>query len=698
MPETPGAPEKEGFERFIKEADRPACPTYFVKLTDNFVAMTMLEDEAPHLDVRGGGRSNIFGELSRADQEEIISQPGFPADEGENIRKHWRTWDEYARKDEDGKFHGVKLVPGGREAVDRFAEEWRAKHPGGKARRAGGARGRRKGGRGGDQRSTILMFSMRPPSKLEDPSSAYIGWTDEEKAAAEAALDPAGGDARPLAEIFFSKVGDGDDCEVADCYAIRHDRDMHPPIWDSETEKYILDAPKDPHLHVYIRFKGRESGLTAAGLAKRLGIPESQVEKGKTRGRYAWSTQCAYAIHALDGDDNPEKHHYEPEDVITLKGKPYPEVYSENKFSWERKRAQNVESSAVDEQSLSALRAGIADGTISREDIMLNEEYFRAYATPKGRASVECAFQARSERRMYLAARALRKGEFTKTVVYVQGAAGTGKTEMAHGWCDFLEARFGWDTYRAAAKNALDDYAGEEVMLLDDVRAQAMTAEDWLKLLDPYHASPASARYRNKASIAPRAIIITCSKPPEEFFCACAARADGGNANEAMDQFFRRLLWRLLVFDPSTYGYYNIEASHPKLAAHPAKVSLEITKPNGDFEILDFENLNHTLNPAPGMLSPYAATEGVIRDVAVKSSGKGLSEDEASELCAEAARYVHRRFLKLMDSGAIPSLPGPDEGCALELPEATASRPTRHGLPDGPPVPRAAEGDGGEEP
>ena len=51
-----------------------------------------------------------------------------------------------------------------------------------------------------------------------------------------------------------------------------------------------------------------------------------------------------------------------------------------------------------------------------------------------------------------------------------------------------------------------------------------------------------------------------------------------------------------------------------------------------------------------------------------------------------------------MDSGAIPSLPGPDEGCALELPEATASRPTRHGLPDGPPVPRAAEGDGGEEP
>ena len=42
-------------------------------------------------------------------------------------------------------------------------------------------------------------------------------------------------------------------------------------------------------------------------------------------------------------------------------------------------------------------------------------------------------------------------------------------------------------------------------MLLDDLRASAMDANDWLLLLDPHNASPARARYKNKGEVAPQA-------------------------------------------------------------------------------------------------------------------------------------------------------------------------------------------------
>ncbi len=85
-------------------------------------------------------------------------------------------------------------------------------------------------------------------------------------------------------------------------------------------------------------------------------------------------------------------------------------------------------------------------------------------------------------------------------------------------------------------QNPLDDWRGEEVLLLDDLRASAMDANDWLLLLDPYNASPAKARYRTGRGS--RLSVSAATIEPVEFFYYAARRATW---TQALDQFIRRL-------------------------------------------------------------------------------------------------------------------------------------------------------------
>lgn len=80
-----------------------------------------------------------------------------------------------------------------------------------------------------------------------------------------------------------------------------------------------------------------------------------------------------------------------------------------------------------------------------------------------------------------------------------------------------------------------DEVNGEEILLLDDVRGDSLTASDWLKVLDPYNISPVSARYQNKIGAA-KVIIITSSKHPLAFFYYTK-----GNAYEDLSQYVRRI-------------------------------------------------------------------------------------------------------------------------------------------------------------
>lgn len=107
---------------------------------------------------------------------------------------------------------------------------------------------------------------------------------------------------------------------------------------------------------------------------------------------------------------------------------------------------------------------------------------------------------------------------------------------------------------------------------MDDLRGMAMTASDWLKLLDPDRANVGSARYHNR-QIACRAVIINSERDVLDFFYFVKG---SGDRSEAMDQFFRRILARVIVYrvgDVRRLRIGHMQETAPYEAQEPGKVT-----------------------------------------------------------------------------------------------------------------------------
>src|SRR5699024_326297 len=274
-----------------------------------------------------------------------------------------------------------------------------------------------------------------------------------------------------------------------------------------------------------------------------------------------------YLTHAKYSD----KYQYAPDEVATVRGPDYLGIDAQRRETWLKGRA-HVKKKRVAED-FEDLRERVLRGEITRDQIMLTDELYDLYARPT--REISDALSAYGQRRAYRAAAKLRAGDFSTQVVFIHGDAGIGKTQFAH---QFISAAIQvaegrgerWQVYRAATTNPLDDWRGEEILLLDDLRASAMDANDWLLLLDPYNASPAKARYKNKGEVAPRLIVITATIEPVKFFFYARKK---GNVDEALDQFIRRLASVVKVFrtdDINRYLVQQIGKIEPYVQLSPA--------------------------------------------------------------------------------------------------------------------------------
>ena len=321
-------------------------------------------------------------------------------------------------------------------------------------------------------------------------------------------------------------------CKVEAAYAIIHDKDEQDR-WNEVTHQYDR-VPKERHIHAVFRFTDRKSSASLEQLAGFLGVEPQYVEKPKA-GRYAFDNMLAYLVHAKYRD----KYQYPAEEVATLRGKNYMDIHAERREVWARGAATIKTKNA--NESADYLRDLILEGAVSKEQVMLTDDLFTVYSRHKN--MMDEAFGAYGQRRAYQAAAKLRNGDFRTTVVFIWGEAGSGKTHfakeaIARALVMAQERGENWQLYRAATANPLDDWQGQEIIFLDDLRGSAMEANDWLLLLDPVNASPARARYSNKQEVAPRLIILTATIPPDQYFFYTRNK---GNVDEALDQFIRRL-------------------------------------------------------------------------------------------------------------------------------------------------------------
>ena len=339
-------------------------------------------------------------------------------------------------------------------------------------------------------------------------------------------------------------------CEVVEAYGIVHDKDERE-VW-SDTERALVIEPKPDHLHAVIKFASRAKSAPLDRLAFGIGVEPQYVEK-PGRGRYAYDNMLSYLTHVKYAD----KHQYAPSEVATVRGPDYLGIDAQRRETWLKGRA-HVKKKVVAE-NFEDMRERVLQGEFTRDQIMLTDELFDIYS--RHQREIDDALSAYDQRRAYRAAAKLRAGEFSTHVVFVHGDAGIGKTRFA---TDFITEAINaanahgerWQVYRAATGNPLDDWRGEEVLLLDDLRASAMDANDWLLLLDPYNASPAKARYKNKGEVAPRLIVITATIEPVEFFYYARQK---GNVDEALDQFIRRLASVVKVYRADDINRYLVQ-------------------------------------------------------------------------------------------------------------------------------------------
>lgn len=99
-------------------------------------------------------------------------------------------------------------------------------------------------------------------------------------------------------------------------------------------------------------------------------------------------------------------------------------------------------------------------------------------------------------------------------VVFMSGNTGTGKTTFAKKYCETMNKSY---SVSSSSNDPFQDYKGEDVLILDDLRQETFAFADLLKILDNHTKSTMTSRFHNKAFIGDT-IIITSHRPLSDWY------------------------------------------------------------------------------------------------------------------------------------------------------------------------------------
>lgn len=266
---------------------------------------------------------------------------------------------------------------------------------------------------------------------------------------------------------------------------------------------YILhdkDTDVKPHYHVLLWFK---SPVEMKYVAKWFGVQESQVQKIKS--------EIGAMVYLTHGN-SPEKFPYNPSEVVSNF-----DVVAEV-----TKQKKAIASNARKEEIINLIVSGKAKG-YNLDEFVSPVEY------DKFKKAIDNAF---AYRKMLL----MKDGDagMSVKVIWVHGNAGTGKTR----WAKMYATGKGQSYFvSGSGSDFLDGYAGQDCLILDDIRPESMAAATMLKLLDNNTRSSVKSRYANKW-LEVKTIIVTCPVSPEDFW---EKRKDAEKIDGTLAQLLRRI-------------------------------------------------------------------------------------------------------------------------------------------------------------
>ena len=287
-----------------------------------------------------------------------------------------------------------------------------------------------------------------------------------------------------------------------------------------DCDVYDDGQEKETHVHIGINF---ENGKSVHTVRKLLGLYDELKENyiQIMRGKYAKQATFSYLPHHTE-EAIEHKHDYwnyltRPSKCTAnfdLKG------YIESVEN--RVKAKDIDIDYITEQ--------IKNGDIIEYDIFkegAEKQYELAYQHYK--RQIKDALEIRNKKVI-----AQGKSKDDLIIAAICGGTGQGKTQTA---IDIAENRFRHCYVTGASNDPMQDYMGQEVLIMDDIRPNDFDGGDWLKLLDPYNVTTSvKSRYFNKP-LPVKMIILTIPIPFEVF---CANIAKDSDVDEPLDQFLRR--------------------------------------------------------------------------------------------------------------------------------------------------------------
>ena len=262
---------------------------------------------------------------------------------------------------------------------------------------------------------------------------------------------------------------------------ITHDKDILP---SGET--------KPPHFHAVLTFSNAK---TIETISKTVGVENQYVNKIRTTTKSA----RLYLVHR----NNPEKYQYDPS-----------EVYADFDYI-------NYVDDCPVKQKRETIAERIQTGEIKEYNLW---QYITIDEYSKNKRYYQNCFEYRQNK--------IKGLDRNMECIFITGGSETGKTTYAK----MLATQKGYNAYiSSGGKNPLDNYKGEECIILDDTRSSSWSLTDFLKLTDNHTDSLVGCRYYNKSIAECKLIIVTSVKSLDEFY-ENATKED----NEPKIQLYRR--------------------------------------------------------------------------------------------------------------------------------------------------------------
>jgi len=144
-------------------------------------------------------------------------------------------------------------------------------------------------------------------------------------------------------------------------------------------------------------------------------------------------------------------------------------------------------------------------------------------------------------------------------VIFIQGRAGYGKTELAKALAISEDKTY---FCSSASNDPLDGYGGQEVLILDDARSHHFKFTNLLKLLDNYNRTSTRSRHHNKF-FSGSTIIITSETPLSRWYRTDDDEEQIGNV--AIEQLYRRITTEIVCYEKDYQVYKHSRYGRGKL-------------------------------------------------------------------------------------------------------------------------------------